>query len=173
MTAPQSQRHIVAMGGGGFSMEPENPVLDDYVLSLARGPRPRVCFLAPMDSDDYFLRFYAAFAKRDCRPAHLSLFYRDGRDLESFLLGQDVIYVGGGNTANMLAIWAGSAKVNPDDWTAAMLPSWVADEVPYGNTTDQQVVESVDNCIAYFAAGVLEQPKGSRVIDGSTTIPDL
>ena len=35
----------VAMGGGGFSMEPDNPLLDDYILSLARVPRPKVCFV--------------------------------------------------------------------------------------------------------------------------------
>ena len=54
--------------------------------------------------------------------------------------------------AHMLAVWAGSAKISQDDWTAAMVPSWVADEVPYGYTTDQQVVESVEDCIARFAA---------------------
>ena len=34
-----------------------------------------------------------------------SLFRRDGRDLADLLLEQDAIYVGGGNTANMLAVW--------------------------------------------------------------------
>jgi dipeptidase E len=79
--------------------------LDDFILSLARRQKPGVCFLAPMDSDNYFLRFYEAFARRECLATHLSLFRRDGRDLEKFVLNQDVIYVGGGNTANMLAIW--------------------------------------------------------------------
>ena len=38
-------RQIVAFGGGGFSMEAGNPLLDDYVLDLARArrERPRVC----------------------------------------------------------------------------------------------------------------------------------
>ena len=54
--------------------------------------------------------------------------------------------------AQMLAVWAGSAKVNRDDWTAAMVPSWVAGDVPYGHATDQQVVEAVDACVAHFAA---------------------
>ena len=35
--------HVIALGGGGFSMEPENPLLDEYVLSHARGRR--VCFV--------------------------------------------------------------------------------------------------------------------------------
>jgi dipeptidase E len=36
---------IVAMGGGGFSEEPDNPLLDRFVLGLAGRERPRVCFV--------------------------------------------------------------------------------------------------------------------------------
>jgi peptidase E len=98
---------IVALGGGGFSMEPENPLLDEYILSLARNARPRVCFVgtAGGDYDNYSLRFYEAFARKNCVPTHLPLFRRTIADLRAFLLDQDVIYVGGGNTANMLAVW--------------------------------------------------------------------
>lgn len=95
------------MGGGGFSMEPDNPLLDEFVLSLARSSRPRVCFLptASGDAEGYTARFYRAFAALDCQPADLQLFARSVLDLESFVLAQDVIYVGGGNTANLLAVW--------------------------------------------------------------------
>jgi peptidase E len=88
-------------------MEPENPLLDQFVLSLARSARPRVCFLptASGDSEGYIERFRLAFAALDCQPAELRLFNRDVLDLESFVLAQDVIYVGGGNTANLLAVW--------------------------------------------------------------------
>ncbi len=103
-------RIIVAMGGGGFSMEPDNPLLDDHVLGLARASRdrdrPRVCFLATAsgDSDAYLAQFYTAFAGR-AETTHLGLFSRTEPDIEALLLEQDAIYVGGGNTANMLAIW--------------------------------------------------------------------
>jgi peptidase E len=99
-------RQIVAMGGGGFSMEPENPLLDDYVLGLTGMSRPRVCFLPTASGDDptYVVNFYTAFAGR-ADASHLPLFSRRDEDVEPFLLGQDVIYVGGGNTENMLAIW--------------------------------------------------------------------
>jgi dipeptidase E len=95
------------MGGGGFSMEPGNPLLDEFVLSLARSPRPRVCFLptASGDADSYLVRFYRAFAAFDCQPADLRLFSREVLDLESYVCDQDVIYVGGGSTANLLAVW--------------------------------------------------------------------
>jgi dipeptidase E len=100
-------RRIVAMGGGGFSMEPDNPLLDEFVLSLARSPRPRVCFLptASGDADSYTAQFYRAFAAFDCKPTDLRLFDREVLDLEAFVLAQDVIYAGGGNTASMLAVW--------------------------------------------------------------------
>lgn len=102
-----SERHIVALGGGGFSQDGPESLLDDYILSLAREARPRVCFLATAsgDSDMYVANFYRAFTPRDCRPADLPLFRRTVADLKTFLLEQDVIYVGGGNTANLLAVW--------------------------------------------------------------------
>jgi dipeptidase E len=106
----EPKRTIVAMGGGGFSMEPDNPLLDDHVLALARDrrgrERPRVCFLptASGNTDSYLAVFYAAFARRS-EAIHLDLFDRKVVDLEAFLLDQDAVYVGGGNTANMLAIW--------------------------------------------------------------------
>lgn len=96
------------MGGGGFSMEPDNPRLDDFALSLARRKRhPRVCFLATAsgDSDSYIARFHEAFPPSRADSTHLKLFDRKVHDLRSFVLEQDVIYVGGGNTANLLAIW--------------------------------------------------------------------
>jgi dipeptidase E len=99
-------KHIIAMGGGGFSMEPDNLRLDRYVLQHARNSNPRVCFLptASGDSDTYVARFYSAFTALPCRPRHLSLFNQP-RDLAAVVDECDVIYVGGGNTRNMLAIW--------------------------------------------------------------------
>jgi peptidase E len=104
---PRRPRQIVVMGGGGFLMEPRNPRVDRYILSLAKKRLPKVCFLATAngDSPDYIRRFHRAFEKHSCRPSTLSLFLRDERDPAKFLLDQDVIYVGGGNTANLLAIW--------------------------------------------------------------------
>jgi dipeptidase E len=99
---------IVAMGGGGFSMEPDNPLLDDYLLSLAPvGRLPRVCFVptASGDSDGYSERFLAAFGPERAEATVLSLFNRTVADLDAFVLEQDIIYVGGGNTANLLAVW--------------------------------------------------------------------
>jgi peptidase E len=113
------------MGGGGFSMEPDNPLLDNYVLGLIDRAHPRVCFLPTASGDDpaYIVRFYEAFASRDCRATHLPLFNRRHEDLRVLLLDQDVIYVGGGNTANMLAIWRvhGVDQVLREAWQAGVV----------------------------------------------------
>lgn len=104
-----NKKQIIAMGGGGFSMEPDNLLLDRYVIEATGKSEPVVCFLptASGDSSDYIVRFYAAFSKLPCRPRHLSLF-RQPSDLKLFIEECDVIYVGGGNTRNMLAIWRDS-----------------------------------------------------------------
>jgi len=98
---------IIALGGGGFSMEPDNPALDRYVCQATGEARPRVCYLAQAggENHEFTTRFYQAFSALDARPAHLSLFKPHTADLAGFLLGQDAIYVGGGNTKSMLALW--------------------------------------------------------------------
>lgn len=100
-------RQIIAMGGGGFSMESDNPLLDLYILGQAQQRNPQICFLptASGDAEGYISRFYEFFNRQDCRPSHLSLFKPPTRDLESFVLEKDIIYVGGGNTKNLLALW--------------------------------------------------------------------
>ena len=119
-----SKRQIVAMGGGGFSMEPRNPLLDDYALGLVSKPKPRICLIptAGGDSENYIQRFHSAFEGR-AEPTHLSLFRRQHRDLRKFVLSQDLVYVGGGNTANLLAIWRlhGLDSVLREAWDAGVI----------------------------------------------------
>lgn len=97
-------------------MEPSNPLLDDFVLSLAapttpRGtPRePRILFLptASGDTTAQIEAFYARYDERFCQPEHLSLFrlHELRRPLAEVILGQDIVYVGGGSMRNLLAIW--------------------------------------------------------------------
>ncbi|MEZ5990054.1 MAG: peptidase E [Planctomycetota bacterium] len=117
------------MGGGGFSMEPDNLLLDDFILSLSPRQPARICFVptASADSAAYLVRFYRAFSGRAIatdltvfdppsvprRPAHTS-------ELRSFVAEQDIVYVGGGNTANLLAMWRahGIDRVLREAWEA-------------------------------------------------------
>lgn len=98
---------IITMGGGGFGMEPDNLALDRYIIQQAGVANPRVCFLpqASGESLEYVVNFYRAYNQLGCRATHLSLFSPPTADLESFLMEQDVIHVGGGNTKSMLALW--------------------------------------------------------------------
>ena len=111
--AGEGQGVIFAMGGGGFTMEPANPLLDDFVLSLAPAREPRILFLptASGDAAAQINAFRARFGERACVPEHLSLFrLRDARrPLAQLMLAQDIIYVGGGSMRNLLAIWRAHA----------------------------------------------------------------
>jgi peptidase E len=120
-------RQIVAFGGGGFSMESGNPLLDDYVLGLCRRRRPRVCFLpsASGDADHYVVRFYRAFPAERCEASHVSLFRREQGpgDLRRHLLGQDLIYVGGGSVVSLLGVWRahGVDAILREAWQAGVV----------------------------------------------------
>ena len=99
---------IIALGGGGFSMEPDNLALDQYIIDQSRQPqRPKVCFLgqASAEAQVYIINFYRAFTTLNAVPSYLSLFQPHTADIAGFLLEQDIIYVGGGNTKSMLALW--------------------------------------------------------------------
>jgi dipeptidase E len=100
-------KQIIALGGGGFSMEPENPLLDRYILHQSKKSNPKICFIptASGDADNYVSRYYHFFENENCQPDHLSLFNPPTRDLESFIMEKDIIYVGGGNTNNLLVLW--------------------------------------------------------------------
>lgn len=103
---PNPQRQIIAIGGGGVTTEPENLALDRYILAQMYVSAPAVAFLptASRDADSSVVRFHSAYLRLSCRPSHLS-FFRRTPDLRSYLLAQHVVYVGGGNTKSMLAVW--------------------------------------------------------------------
>jgi dipeptidase E len=107
MPNKQPQKQIVAMGGGGWGMEPENPLLDQYIYDLSAKAEPKICFIptASGDSEEYIARFYQHFVPKPAHLSHLSLFKPTTADLESLILAQDIIYVGGGNTKNLIALW--------------------------------------------------------------------
>jgi peptidase E len=98
---------IVSIGGGGLGGLREDKILDEYLLGLTGKDVPRVCLIptATGDSDAIVVWFYNSFTGARCRPSHLALFNRKVEDISSFLLEQDLIWVSGGNTAAMLAVW--------------------------------------------------------------------
>jgi dipeptidase E len=121
---------IVALGGGGFLMEPDNPRLDRYILSLAPRSPAKICYVPTASGDSHYniARFYEAFPVDRCLPSHLRLFGRKIQDLRTFLLDQDIVYVGGGATTYMLAIWrlAGLDAVLREAWERGIVLSGIS-----------------------------------------------
>ena len=98
-----TERHIVAMGGG---QDVGDPVFR-YAADLVDRPRPKVCLVPTAASavPISVMRFLSVFPADAFEPTYLDLFDRDDRDLRDFVCSQDLIFVGGGNTANLLAVW--------------------------------------------------------------------
>ena len=99
-------KNIVAIGGGGFGRSLGSLEIEKYIISLVNNKIPKICFIptASGDNDLYKLNFYRAFSKLKCITSHIDFFSRT-EDLEEKVLTQDIIYVGGGNTKSMLAVW--------------------------------------------------------------------
>jgi dipeptidase E len=101
------ERRLMTMGGGGFLMEPENPLLDQFLISLSKKGKPKVCFIptATGDFQGFIDKFYDNMKNHDVESSHLSLFKPPLGSLRDFVLDKDVFYVGGGNTRNLLVLW--------------------------------------------------------------------
>jgi dipeptidase E len=108
MTASSAKGHIVAMGGGGGieGQHDDTPLLR-YVIELTGKERAKVCLVptAGGENRDAIIGFYDMILALGCVPSHLSLFHPPTADLRGFILGHDLIFVGGGNTKSMLALW--------------------------------------------------------------------
>ena len=99
-------RQIIAIGGGGFGRNPGEGIIENYILNQSNAKKPNICFIptATGDNEAYKNNYYATFTKLDCKPIHLDFFKRTP-DLENLINEQDIIFVGGGNTKSMLAVW--------------------------------------------------------------------
>jgi peptidase E len=152
---------IVAFGGGGFSMEWGNTLLDDHVLALTGVERPRVCFLptASGDADHYVVRFYRAFPSSRCEPSHISLFRRETGvgDPAAHLLDQDLVYVGGGSLVSLMGTWCAHGI------DTALRDAWQAGVVMCGGSAGS---------LCWFSRAVSAFHEGpSRVLDGLGFLP--
>tara|TARA_B100001113_G_C20969876_1_gene561304 strand:- start:17 stop:712 length:696 start_codon:yes stop_codon:yes gene_type:complete len=99
-------KQIIAIGGGGFGRNPGIGVIEKYILNQSNKEIPNICFIPTATGDDesYKVSYYSTFTKLNCNPTHLDFFKRTP-NLEKLIQKQDVIFVGGGNTKSMLAVW--------------------------------------------------------------------
>ena len=98
--------HIIAIGGGGVGRKPNHRKIEKNILELTGKENPNVVFFptASAENQAYIIQFYKCFTKMSCEPSHVTFFQRTPR-LDSIINKADVIYVGGGNTKSMLAVW--------------------------------------------------------------------
>ncbi len=116
-----TDRHIVAMGGGQDVGDPAFR----FVAGLLDRPRPKVCLLPTAASavPVSVMRFLSVFPTDRFELTFLDLFARDDRDVRAYLLAQDLIFVGGGSTVNLLAIWRvhGLDAILQEAWTSGVI----------------------------------------------------
>ena len=98
--------HIVAIGGGGFGRNPNEAIIENYILNLSDSKKPNITFFptASAENSDYIVNFYTAFSNLNCNAKHISLF-KNTPNLDSIVNESDIIYIGGGNTKSMLAVF--------------------------------------------------------------------
>ena len=143
-------KQIIAIGGMALPPGLDNLLLIRYFLKQTRKRKPRVCYIgtASGDAEAGCLRFYAGFSRFECVLTHLPLFARTPRDLESFVLKQDAIFVGGGNTRSLLAVWR--------DWglDAHLRAAWESGTVLGGSSAGS---------ICWFEQGLTDSSAGPLV----------
>lgn len=122
-------KQVIPIGGGGFYRDSENLELEKYIIRQSGSENARVAFVptASGEPDHYVSSFYVAFLKLGCRPSVLTFFKRTP-DLRSFLLSQDIIYVGGGNTKSLLAVWHdwGVPEILREAWQSGIVLTGVS-----------------------------------------------
>jgi peptidase E len=153
-----SKRTIVAMGGISWE-DDERRSLEDYWLGLTGAARPCVLVVptAVADAADQTLTIVSQLQDR-AQVSFLRFFPWPPDDLRELALGQDAIYVSGGNTANALAIW----RVHGFDVT--LRAAWEAGIVLAGWSAGM---------ICWFEAGVTDSfgPQLEGMRDGLGFLP--
>ena len=99
-------KQIIAIGGGGFGREIKNLKIEKYIINQSKSKKPKICFIPTATGDDegYIKNFYKAFDSLGCVTSHINFFKRTIK-LDEHIQKQDIIFVGGGNTKSMLAVW--------------------------------------------------------------------
>jgi peptidase E len=163
-----ADKHIVA-GSGGFQYKEYwlrvGPILK-YAFSLTGKERPKFCYIGTATGDGraQITNFYDACSRENVQPSHLQLFpLPNHEDVEQFILSQDVIWVGGGSVANLLAVWRthGLDAILKKAWEAGIiLTGQSAGSICWhmGGTTDSFGLDlrPVTNGLGFlpFASGV-------------------
>ncbi|MDL2363522.1 MAG: peptidase E [Patescibacteria group bacterium] len=125
-----TEKHIVACSGG-FQRSPGGiqfgPIIN-YILGLSEKDTPKFCYIgtASGDSAEKIAWFYNACIGQNVQPSHLQLFMMPNvSNIREFIMSQDVIWVGGGSVANLLALWRlhGLDSILKEAWERSIILS--------------------------------------------------
>ena len=149
-------KQIIAIGGGGFGRNPGEGIIEKYIINQSEEVRPKICFIptATGDNEAYKVNFYSTFSKLNCSPSHLDFFKRTP-NLEELCLSQDIIFVGGGNTKSMLAVWKdwGLEKILKQAYDAGTIMCGVSAGAicwfEYGITDSWEDELKIINCLGF------------------------
>lgn len=146
-------KQIIVSGGGGFARKDSGHVLERYIIAQSKKENPRICFLPQASSEDlgYVLKFTETFHTLGARPQWVSLFGRVEDTWKEKLLNADIIYVGGGNTKSMIALWK----------------AWGVDEILREASHKGTVMAGVSaGMICWFEQGITDSVWPLGVVEG-------
>ena len=143
-------KQIIAIGGGGFGREIKDLKIEKYIVDQCHKENPSICFVPTATGDDagYIENFYKAFDSLNCKTSHLDLFKRTIK-LKEHISKQDIIFVGGGNTKSMLAVWK----------------EWELDKILYEAYKNGIIMSGVSaGAICWFTNGITDSFKDHQSI---------
>ena len=143
-------RQIIAIGGGGFGREINELKIENYIIEQSDIDSPSICFIptATGDEKDYIENFYKVFDSLGCKTSHIDFFKRT-IDIEQHIDEQDIIFVGGGNTKSMLAVWR----------------EWKLDEILHKAYIKGTIMSGVSaGAICWFEKGITDSWKDHQAI---------
>ena len=141
-------KQIIAIGGGGFGREIKDLKIEKYIVDQSKARTPKICFIPTATGDDqvYIDTFYKAFDSLGCKTSHINFFKRT-INLKEHILDQDIIYVGGGNTKSMLAVWK----------------EWQLDKILFEAYNNKIIMSGVSaGAICWFKKGITDSWKDNQ-----------
>ena len=141
-------KQIIAIGGGGFGREIKDLKIEKYIVDQSKAKTPKICFIPTATGDDqaYIDTFYKAFNSLGCKTSHINFFKRT-INLKEHILDQDIIYVGGGNTKSMLAVWR----------------EWELDKILFEAYNNKIIMSGVSaGAICWFKKGITDSWKDNQ-----------
>ena len=122
-----AQPTIFATGGGFFPQPWERSYLPEYLLTQSPAKNPKICWLGPAsgESPAGFEAFARGMEEHPCQIRHFNIYQPATLDFTDYLMGMDIVFVGGGSTRNMMALWRewGFDKALRVAWQAGVVMS--------------------------------------------------